>query len=1056
MRMCKYFLFTVLATATISGFAQDPNLKTRDVQRLQQEMKKAENVEYETAIQQAVVFNDGIHSIKESIASTEASGDTYVLFGSSMFNSEGENMFPEGGVPVKYPVYIDIDETTNTATVENIIDMRNYYGRAANGIYDPSNNTITIAAPKDFYNLNDYQTIGTYEDYFVFLRALTPYGLGYVNNEENLVLNVSEDFSTIIPATGMAAGLCKEGVDFGYLSVIYNACIFKKTEGVNLKTNNTEIDFGNTYSGNSYIQTLNIYNMGSEATDYVITCSDPSVFAVSKVNGTLIPEEFTSLDITFKPTEQKEYSATLYIESEGETVEVRLRGYCEGFIDYTGIIKEGDFTFEGNEGFPWLVEERDGNTVAITSNKGLENTQSALYASFIVPDKNNGTLSWNGFYDPRFASYDELYIYLDGTEIAKYRKVEEAGIPLDISDTLFLSTGKHTIGFSYNKGMQINAASGYNYGEDVVYIYNLSLKNEECKEFDATLSSDALEFGRLYVGSYSKSANTYVVSLRNKGYGTLEIKDIKCDNILSATTDMTTASNNETIDVEITMHADKAGELNGNVVIETNAGNFTVKCHATAENMPDYSQIVSNGEFVFDTDFNYPFIVENGAAYNNTSKINDPAETLSYFAAFFTVPEGKTGKLRWSANLDAAEYDNGTYYHDLARITVSGEYLYSYYGKTDAGYSTFAPQEITNLQPGVHSIYFYYLQCGDGKYDGMDRLTVTDLSLEIEDLPESRVELWQPSNEIDFGDVYNINIGSKNVAFANTGSNALEFLSIKGNSENFYGNCDKLDDVESMELINVPVSFDSNGELGLFESDVTISTTGGDVTLKCQANSIDAGEYLLIQDFELGAEAWTFFDCDEDSTNQFEVFYDSNYSHTGNACLRSRSYIVDENYQVIDILPDNYAVSPEFTVPDEGATLSFYVSGGHMSYYMENYEVMIGKGTDMSTYEILESTTVDSYGYQLKTFELDDYAGETVNVIFRHNADVDMYWLLIDDVKVVSKAYNGVDDIVTDKTVKYVEYYSVDGIKVENPEHGMYIRCTVFEDNTIKTEKIVK
>lgn len=1051
MRMRKYFLFTVLAAAALSGFAQDENLKTHAGH---QQMKKTENVEIEAAVKQAALPRGEHDPMKAGVAAADPSGDTYVLFGSSMFDAEGNNVFSEGGMPVQYPVYVNIDEAAGTATVENILDMRNYYGRPANGTYDAANGTITIAAPKNFYNLSDYQTIGTSGESFIFLRAVTPYGIGYATNEENLVLNVSEDFSTLIPTTGMAASLCKQGIEMGYVSIVYDACIFKRTEGVSLKSNKFEVDFGDTYGGNTYKQTVNIYNVGSEATDYVVTCSDPSVFSISEVSGNLQAEEYASLDVVFTPTEEKDYTATLYIESEGETVEVRLSGHCAGILDYTEIVKEGDFTFEASEGYPWLIEERDGNTVAITSNKGLEDTESVFSASFVVPEKNGGTLSWNGFYDPRYATYDELYIYLDGEEIANYRKVQEPGIPLDISDTLYLASGKHTIEFNYSKGMQVNAADGYNYGEDVVYIYNLSLKNEESKEFDAVLSSDVLDFGRLYAGSYSKSKG--VVSLRNSGYGTLEIKDIKCDNFLSAEAEVTTASPQENIEIVITVDADKAGELNGNVVIETNAGDFTVKCHATAENLPDFSQIVSSGEFIFDTDLNCPFVVEDGVAYNSTSQVADPTETLSYFAAFFTVPEGKTGKLRWSASLDAAEYDSSTYFHDLARITVSGEYLYSYYGKTDMSYSTFAPQEITNLQPGTHSIYFYYLQCGDGKYEGMDRLTVTDLSLEIEDMPETRLELWQPSDEIDFGDVYSINTGCKNVQFANTGSNALKFNSIEGDNEYFYGNIKKLQDTGSMALVNVPVLFSSNGELGQFEGNVKVSTTGGDVTLKCKANSVTPGKYLLVQDFELGAEDWTFFDCDEDSVHQFEVFYNSSYSYTGNACLRSCSYVVDENYQVINILPDNYAVSPEFTIPKEGATLSFYVSGGNISYYMENYEVMIGKGTDLSTYDVLESTTISFYGYDQKTYELDDYAGETVNIIFRHNADAQVYWLLIDDVTVISKEDIGVDEAVAEKPVKYVEYYSADGIKVENPEKGMYIRRTVFEDNTVRTDKIVK
>lgn len=1055
MRMRKYFLFTVLAAAALSGFAQDENLKTHAGH---QQMKKTENVEIEAAVKQAALPRGEHDPMKAGVAAADPSGETYVLFGSSMFDAEGNNVFPTGGAAVKYPVYINIDESTNKAIIENIVDMRDYDGKPAEGDYNPDSHTITIAAPEDFYSIDDYQIIGTYGEYPIYLHAVTPYGMGYVTEEENLILDVSEDFSRIVPTTGFAASICdNEGYDIGYLDVIYDACILKKVDGVSLNSNKVKVDFGTTYIGNTYKQTIKIFNVGSLATDYVITCSDPSVFSVSETSGDLQSEEFMVLDITFMPSEQKDYTAVLYVESEGETLIIDLFGNCEGLLDYNRIVKEGDFVFESSEDYPWLIESRDGNTVAINGNKGKERTESILTTVVNVPEKCHGTLSWNGFYNPRFDSYDRFFVYVDDEKIMD-PSVEQPGVPFDISNSVILPSGAHTIKFVYRKGMTVDVAGDYNYGEDIVYIYDLALVSEVAEEFDAKLSSEKLEFGKLYAGSYSCYTKTNYVSLTNTGYGTLEIIDIKTTNEnFMARVSKDTAEPQESIEIEVIVDAITQGEINGDVVIETNAGEFSVKCHASAVNLPDFSQIVSSGDFDFDTDFDYPFIVEDGVVYNSTSQVVDNSETTSYFIAYFTVPAGKTGKLRWSANVDAAEYSYESYSNDVAACMIDLS-MNTYYGQNDAGYTTFGPDQITNLQPGEHSIGFYYVQAGDGKYGGMDRLNITDLSLEIEELPDYRLELWQAEKDLDFGDVYSINKAKKSVKFANTGRESLEFISISSSDGYFYGNCDDLSQPTMMTYVSVPLIFDPRGYVGMLERDVTISTTSGDLVLKCKANSVDSGNYLLIENFEFDVEKWSFFDTDEDSDHQWKHVYGegNDYSYDGNGCLASASCVYDSNDNIIEILPDNYAVSPSFTIPKEGATLTYYIASSNPEYCMETYDVMIGNGMDITTYRTLGTETLETSEYQLRSFELDEFAGQTVNVIFRHHTDEHMDYILLDDVKVLSKGDIGIEELFVGKTVKYIEYYSVDGIKVENPEQGVYICRTVFEDNTVKTEKIMK
>lgn len=94
MRMRKYFLFTVLAAAALSGFAQDENLKTHAGH---QQMKKTENVEIEAAVKQAALPRGEHDPMKAGVAAADPSGETYVLFGSSMFDAEGNNVFLKEG-----------------------------------------------------------------------------------------------------------------------------------------------------------------------------------------------------------------------------------------------------------------------------------------------------------------------------------------------------------------------------------------------------------------------------------------------------------------------------------------------------------------------------------------------------------------------------------------------------------------------------------------------------------------------------------------------------------------------------------------------------------------------------------------------------------------------------------------------------------------------------------------------------------------------------------------------------------------------------------------------
>ena len=120
----------------------------------------------------------------------------------------------------------------------------------------------------------------------------------------------------------------------------------------------------------------------------------------------------------------------------------------------------------------------------------------------------------------------------------------------------------------------------------------------------------------------------------------------------------------------------------------------------------------------------------------------------------------------------------------------------------------------------------------------------------------------------------------------------------------------------------------------------------------------------------------------------------------GSEAAFSQSYI---NY-VGALTPDNWMISTEFTVPTENAVLSWYHCASDPDYNEENYSVYVGHGNDPSGYtEVVYNgyPTNSAQGeYQNITVDLSAYAGQDVQIAFRHHNVSDMYILILDNVVV--------------------------------------------------------
>ena len=165
-----------------------------------------------------------------------------------------------------------------------------------------------------------------------------------------------------------------------------------------------------------------------------------------------------------------------------------------------------------------------------------------------------------------------------------------------------------------------------------------------------------------------------------------------------------------------------------------------------------------------------------------------------------------------------------------------------------------------------------------------------------------------------------------------------------------------------------------------------------------------AGENAFEDSFENGLANWTLVDADGDGNNWMGT-YNSSWSgvlpaQDGSEAAFSQSYI---NY-VGALTPDNWMISTEFTVPAENAVLSWYHCASDVDWNEENYSVYVGHGNDPSGYtEVVyngyPTNTVEGQ-YQNVTVDLSAYAGQDVQIAFRHHNVSDMYILILDNVVV--------------------------------------------------------
>lgn len=221
---------------------------------------------------------------------------------------------------------------------------------------------------------------------------------------------------------------------------------------------------------------VKLYNLGSKP--LAVTGVEGSGPFSASVDGLEIaPYKTDYAKIIFTREGVGEYEGDVVLKTTGGDVTIHCTAATEKIIyDYSVIVDKGDFSFDTSMEYPWLL---DGNK-AYSPTAGLPLSDGTLdswfEASFIVPEGNTGTLSWNGrnssapFWDfmGDVIFTDGTIIYVDGVEITKFAGTMTAGSE-QVGQPLTFQAGQHNVRFLYRK------LSSEPEGEDRYVLYNLAL-----------------------------------------------------------------------------------------------------------------------------------------------------------------------------------------------------------------------------------------------------------------------------------------------------------------------------------------------------------------------------------------------------------------------------------------------------------------------------------------------------------------------------------------------------------------------------------------------------
>ena len=262
------------------------------------------------------------------------------------------------------------------------------------------------------------------------------------------------------------------------------------------------------------------------------------------------------------------------------------------------------------------------------------------------------------------------------------------------------------------------------------------------------------------------------------------------------------------------------------------------------------------------------------------------------------------------------------------------------------------------------------------------------------------------TEEIDFGYVV-VGEQSQNRSFTVTTAFLDESLTLSVMSPFEISSCG----LNFSQRITIPADFYTiiyvryaPTEAGTHVGSAEISSGDFLLHVALHGNAVDCSEALSLpfhEDFEAElTPCWVNLDIDEDGMSWMWV--NEGYGHESNGCYVSMSYDEEE---WMDILPNDWLITPPLAIPANGAHLSWWVAAYAEDWPVNVYDVLVSTtGTAPENFISVFSEATSTETFQQRTLDLSDYAGQTIHIAFAHHTNTneieDSYGLAIDDISV--------------------------------------------------------
>lgn len=177
-------------------------------------------------------------------------------------------------------------------------------------------------------------------------------------------------------------------------------------------------------------------------------------------------------------------------------------------------------------------------------------------------------------------------------------------------------------------------------------------------------------------------------------------------------------------------------------------------------------------------------------------------------------------------------------------------------------------------------------------------------------------------------------------------------------------------------------------------SNLSIQTDPFAYTVTLQTSNV-----FFTETFESGTfppANWSIVDQDGD-TNNWQINVEGQDPYEGTGCAMSASYINN----VGALTPDNWLITPSLVVPaNKSVIVTYYIGAQDADWPAEHYSVLVSRTNNQpASFTPVFSETLADAAFAQKSVQINNVAGQTIYVAFRHHDCTDNFMMKLDNVE---------------------------------------------------------